>query len=80
MLKLTIFQKNRLDQISHNNGSSSHNISNHTAFPKTDSSDKFVNKGYSNNNSQVNQYQASSKVLPVNKKKAEFEKKIRKFI
>jgi hypothetical protein len=73
MLKLTIFQKNRPEP--HN--PPSHHVSTHIAFPKTESSDRLPNKPYSN--SQVNQQQVS-KVLPPNKKKAEFEKKIRKFI
>lgn len=63
------------------NATVSHNLSAHAAFPTRDSCGKAVNKSYTNNNSQVNPCQPQvSKNVPVNKKKAEFQKKIRKFI
>jgi hypothetical protein len=65
MLKLTIFQKNRLNQLNSpsptNNHPSPQNIS--TANP-----------------SQVSHNPNPTKAVPINKRKAEFEKKIKKFI
>jgi hypothetical protein len=75
MLKLTIFQKNRLDQINHNNVSPNHT----TPTPPVSAQPPTASRGQPNinNYSQVNpiqhnQAQAASKMMPFNKKKAEF--------
>ncbi len=62
MLKLTIFQKNRLNQL---NASPTHN-------PPAQSASTVTTSQPTQN--------PTSKALPINKRKAEFEKKIKKFI
>ena len=62
MLKLTIFQKNRLNQL---NASPTNHLPTQSASAVTPSQ-------FSQN--------PNSKPVPVNKRKAEFEKKIKKFI
>jgi hypothetical protein len=65
MLKLTIFQKNRLNQLNSPSPTNAHPV--HPVPPTLSTA----------NPSQVSH---NPKALPVNKRKAEFEKKIKKFI
>jgi hypothetical protein len=79
MLKLTIFQKNRPSQVNDHNASPINN----SALISAENSGNLCSRSFTNNSSnhsQVIQNQAGNKIVVANKKKAEFEKKIRKFI